>query len=183
MRVTRLAMSVRNISAFCALALLTAACAKAPDGIERYDVAGLNPERHFMAVQTAKQMDANGQRVWCVPFARNLSGIQIRGNAETWWNKAKGLYPRGDTPVVGAVMAFSGTRSLPMGHVAVVSEVVSPREIRVDHANWERNKVSLKMAVVDVSSRNDWSAVRLESQPGALGSTYPIDGFIYPTDS
>ncbi|HBB82303.1 MAG TPA: CHAP domain-containing protein, partial [Sulfitobacter sp.] len=46
---------------------------------------------------------------------------------------------------------------------------------------WKRNEVSLKMAVIDVSENNDWSAVRLESQPGAFGSTYPINGFIYPT--
>ena len=183
MRIPRPAKIARTLAALCGLALLTAACGQAPSEVERYDFGGLNPERHFMAVQTARQMDARGQRVWCVPFARNLSGIQIRGNAETWWGKAKGLYPRGRTPAVGAVMAFSGTRALPMGHVAVVSEVISPREIRVDHANWKRNKVSLKMAVIDVSSRNDWSAVRLESQPGAFGSTYPIDGFIYPTDS
>ena len=116
-----------------------------------------------------------------MPFARNVSGIQIRGNAETWWDQAKGLYPRGDEPVVGAVMAFSGTSSLPMGHIAVVSDVVSPREIKVDHANWKRNQVSLKMAVIDVSDSNDWSAVRVESQPGAFGSTYPVNGFIYPT--
>ena len=67
-----------------------------------------------------------------------------------------------------------------MGHVAVVSEVVSEREIRVDHANWDRNKVSLKMDVIDVSDNNDWSAVRLKSQPSAFGSVYPIKGFIYP---
>ena len=67
-----------------------------------------------------------------------------------------------------------------MGHVAVVSEVVSPREIKVDHANWKRNKISLAMTVKDVSPRNDWSDVRLESQAGSFGSVYPINGFIYP---
>ena len=78
-------------------------------------------------------------------------------------------------------MAFSGTSSLPMGHIAVVSDVVSPREIRVDHANWKRNQVSLKMAVIDVSKANDLSAVQVESQAGACGRTYAINGFIYPT--
>lgn len=82
--------------------------------------------------------------------------------------------------MVGAVMAFSATGKNPMGHVAVVSEVVSERQIKVDHANWKRNKVSLKMDVIDVSEKNDWSAVRLKSQPTAFGSTYPITGFIYP---
>jgi len=181
MTITRAALPSRRLMALCALLLLTAACAKAPPVTESFDFGGLNPDRHFMAVQTAKDMRAKGQRVWCVPFARNVSGIQIRGNAEKWWGKAEGLYPRGKTPVVGAVMAFSATRSMPMGHIAVVSEIVAPREIRVDHANWKRNQVSLKMTVIDVSKANDWSAVRVESQPGSFGKTYPINGFIYPT--
>lgn len=132
------------------------------------------------AVQEAQAKRARGQRVWCVPFARTASGIELRGNAETWWNSAKGIYERGHDPDVGSVMVFSGTRKLPMGHVAVVSDVVSPREILIDHANWQRNKVSLAMAVVDVSEKNDWSLVRVESQPGTLGRPYPISGFIYP---
>ena len=36
------------------------------------------------------------------------------------------------------------------------------------------------MVAVDVSPKNDWSAVRLESNRGSLGSVYPIKGFIYP---
>ena len=127
-----------------------------------------------------QQLQSKGSRVWCVPFARNVSGVQIRGNANTWWGKATGIYDKGKQPLVGAVMAFRKTSKLPMGHVAVVSEVVSEREIRVDHANWKRNKVSLKMDVIDVSENNDWSAVRLKSQPTAFGSVYPITGFIYP---
>tara|TARA_R110002049_G_scaffold307712_2_gene509077 strand:- start:49647 stop:50189 length:543 start_codon:yes stop_codon:yes gene_type:complete len=158
--------------------LVISACARAPEA--PIDFGGLDPQRHFMAVQTAEEMRAQGQRVWCVPFARNLSGIEIRGNAETWWDKARGLYPQGKEPVVGSVMAFQSTRGMPMGHVAVVSDIVSEREIKVDHANWHRNQVSLKMAVVDVSPRNDWSEVRLETQPNALGGVYPINGFIYP---
>lgn len=131
------------------------------------------------AVATAKSMRARGQRVWCVPFARNASGIDIRGNAKEWWGKAKGIYGRGHEPQVGAVMAFSATRKNPLGHVAVVSDVVSEREIKIDHANWSRNKVSLGMTVVDVSTKGDWSAVRVESTPGAMGRVYPITGFIY----
>ena len=42
-------------------------------------------------------------------------------------------------------------------------------------------RVRRKCSLDDVSDDNDWSAVRLESQPGAFGSTYPINGFIYPT--
>ena len=69
----------------------------------------------------------------------------------------------------------------PRGHVAVVSEIVSEREIKVDHANWKRNQVSLKMSVIDISPNNDWSQVKLESSPGSYGRMYPIKGFIYPT--
>jgi surface antigen len=79
-------------------------------------------------------------------------------------------------------MAFSANRKLPLGHVAVVSEVVSDREIRIDHANWRPSQISLGMAVIDVSDKNDWSAVRVESQPNSFGRVYPIDGFIQADD-
>ena len=162
--------------------LLVTACARSVPEMEVPSLSSveLDPSRQQMALREVRSLQAKGQRVWCVPYARNVSGVQIRGNAETWWDKAKGLYDRGSQPVVGAVMAFSATGSMPMGHVAVVSEVVSDREIRVDHANWKRNKVSLKMGIVDVSEQGDWSAVRVESQPGTFGSVYPINGFIYP---
>ena len=79
-------------------------------------------------------------------------------------------------------MAFAGTRGMPMGHVAVVSEVVSDREIKIDHANWHRNRISLGMSVIDVSDKNDWSRVKVETNPGAYGSVYPVNGFILPND-
>lgn len=130
------------------------------------------------AVQEVQYLQSNGRRVWCVPFARNASGIEIFGNAKTWWAQATGQYSRSKEPELGAVMAFSATRSNPLGHVAVVSKVEDARRIRVNHANWHRNKISLGMAVIDVSEKNDWSAVRLESYPGTFGRVYPIKGFI-----
>ena len=133
------------------------------------------------AVSQVENLQSSGKRVWCVPFARNASGIEIYGNAKTWWGQAKGLFDRGQNPEPGAVMAFSATRSNPLGHVAVVSKVEDSRRIEVNHANWHRNKVSLGMAVIDVSEDNDWSAVRLESNPGAFGRVYPVTGFILPT--
>ncbi|XDA96517.1 CHAP domain-containing protein [Sulfitobacter sp. LCG007] len=160
--------------------LLTAACGAPIQKLS--DMPDLDPARMSMALAEVKEKQSRGQRVWCVPFARDASGIDIRGNAETWWGQARDLYQRGDDPVVGAVMAFASTRGMPMGHVAVVSEIVSPRQISIDHANWHRNRVSLKMSVIDVSEGNDWSRVRLESTPGTFGKVYPINGFIYPTD-
>ena len=157
------------------LPLLATACG---GGLNPDVNSALNPELVSKAVTIATDMRLAGQRVWCVPFARNASGIEIRGNAETWWGKAKGKYWRGKEPRIGAVMAFSGTSKLPMGHVAVVSEIIDERLIKIHHANWHRNKVSLGMAVKDVSEKGDWSRVRVETNPGAFGSIYKIDGFI-----
>lgn len=179
-------MSVNNarrpfgLSILCAALLFVAACSTPSQDIPKLSSVELDPDRQKLALMEVQQLQLKGRRVWCVPFARNVSGVDIRGNANTWWGKAKGIYNRGSEPVVGAVMAFSATRKNPMGHIAVVSEVVSERQIKVDHANWNRNKVSLKMDVIDVSDNNDWSAVRLKSQPTTFGSVYPITGFIYP---
>lgn len=119
----------------------------------------------------------------CVPYARELSGILIRGDAWTWWDSAKGRYARGQEPQVGAVLTMKKTRRLRLGHLAVVKRVVDSRTIIVDQANWlNRGRIHLNSAVRDVSPKNDWSAVRVWYTPGArYGSrTYPIHGFIYP---
>ena len=118
-------------------------------------------------------------RIWCVPFARAVSGIEIKGNAATWWKQAADLYARGNDPKVGAVMNFRASKAMPMGHVAVVSAVVSEREVLVDQANWERNRITEDTLVVDVSAENDWSQVRVANANGTLGRTNPVYGFIY----
>jgi surface antigen len=158
--------------------LLCTACALPAPADER--TTRLDPAGTQYAIAQAKDLRAAGRRVWCVPFARNLSGIDIKGNAKDWWRNAAASYRRGHQPSVGAVMAFSATRGMPLGHVAVVSKVVSPRQVLVNHANWERNRISLGMTVVDVSQKNDWSAVRVESRPGTFGRIYPVQGFILP---
>ncbi len=147
---------------------------------EEKQEARLLAERAELAVAEVKARRARGERVWCVPFARTLSGVALRGNARTWWAAAEGLYRRGLEPRVGAVMVFAGSGKMPMGHVAVVAEVVSDREVLIDHANWHRNKVSLGMRVLDVSGKGDWSAVKVEGSPGVLGRVNPVSGFIYP---
>lgn len=164
----------------CGAPLLLAACAGNGGKVEGVNRLSLDPGRTALALAEVQQKQDRGLRVWCVPFARTASGIDIRGNAKTWWGKAKGEYARGSDPQIGSVMTFQATRGMPLGHVAVVSDVVSPREILVDHANWHRNEVSLGMAVIDVSKGNDWSAVRLESQLERFGRVYPVNGFIYP---
>jgi len=67
----------------------------------------------------------------------------------------------------------------------VVSRVVSPREIRVDHANWasghERGQVAHDQPVMDVSAGGDWSLVRVWfPRVNDFGNTqYPAYGFIH----
>src|SRR5260221_43754 len=58
----------------------------------------------------------------CVPFARMISGIEIFGDAWTWWQKAAGRYSQGFTPKAGAVLVFRPNGVMNKGHVAVVSQ-------------------------------------------------------------
>lgn len=117
----------------------------------------------------------------CVPFARENSGIELTGNAGTWWDKAEGLYERGAKPEVGSILNFRATGRMRMGHVAVVTNVIDGRHIEIDHANWTSpGRISRDIDVVDVSSRNDWTAVRVEMEATSeFGSIYPTYGFIY----
>lgn len=118
-------------------------------------------------------------RIWCVPFARMVAGVDLRGNAATWWKQAAGRYARGNEPRVGAVMNFASSKAMPMGHVAVVSNVISDREILIDQANWVRNKITQDTLVVDVSAKGDWSKVKVDNGNGSLGRINPVYGFIY----
>ena len=118
----------------------------------------------------------------CAPYAREISGIQIRGNANTWWSQAAGRYERGRAPKEGAVLAFEATRRMRVGHVAMVSKVVSEREVLLTHANWSRRGgIERDVRAVDVSAANDWSMVKVWYGPqhGLGTSAYPARGFIY----
>ncbi|MGH6747200.1 CHAP domain-containing protein [Novosphingobium sp.] len=122
----------------------------------------------------------------CVPYARQLSGIQIFGDAHTWWSQAQGRYAIGHTPRIGAVMAMEPYANSQLGHVATVSKVIDSRTILVSHANWSpiegsRGRIEKNVTVLDVSARNDWSEVRVWYAPiHNLGNTHwPVSGFIY----
>ncbi|KQM98104.1 MULTISPECIES: CHAP domain-containing protein [unclassified Sphingomonas] len=122
----------------------------------------------------------------CVPFARAASGVQIYGDAWTWWDQAAGRYPRGQQPKVGAVLAFAKTSRLPLGHVLVISRVVDPRVAMVTHANWSRingvrGGVEQDVTVFDVSRNGDWTRVKVwyRDTQGLGSSEYPTHGFIY----
>ena len=118
----------------------------------------------------------------CVPFARALSGIDLAGNAASWWDAAPGHYGRARKPRAGAVLVLRATPRLPEGHLAVVTRVLGPRAILVAQANWVPRRVTVDQAVVDVSGANDWSLVRVWWPPsGQWGRRrYPADGFILP---
>lgn len=116
----------------------------------------------------------------CVPYARAISGIELRGDAWSWWQAAEGRYRRGASPALEAVLVFSRTDRLPRGHLAVVTAMTGPREIRIAHANWVGGRVTEDVPVIDVSLANDWSAVRVFNvDRGGYGATYRTDGFIY----
>ncbi len=117
----------------------------------------------------------------CVTFARSDTGIQLSGNANTWWYHAAGVYARGSQPEPGSVLNFRANGRMRMGHVAVVTNVVNSRTIEIDQANWGGpGAVSRGVSVVDVSPANDWSAVRVGlGHTGDFGAVYPTYGFIY----
>lgn len=122
----------------------------------------------------------------CVPFARLISGVQIYGDAYTWWRQAGGKYETGSSPQAGAVLCFKPTGKMRLGHVAVVSQVLTERVIQITHANWSRiggtrGQIEKDVTVIDVSPKGDWSQVKVWYDPVRdLGSSvYPTHGFIY----
>ncbi len=168
-----------------ALGLSLAACAGGDAGRSAVSPTAGNPNLTYTlaAAGVEPRIVTPNRRLQCVPYARRLSNIQIRGDAWTWWQAAKGRYHRGNKPAVGSVLVL-GRKGRSRGHLAVVTRIVSDREIVANHANWlNRGKVHLDTPIRDVSPGNDWSAVRIWYTPGSvLGkSTYPAYGFIYPS--
>ena len=128
----------------------------------------------------AVQSDSSDVGVSCVLYARAVSGIDIRGDAYTWWDNAAGRYLRGQVPETGAVLVLAKTDRLQLGHLAVVRQVIDDRDILVDHSNWVPGKIIMGMQVQDVSPANDWTELRFFNLDyGVFGSIYPADGFIY----
>jgi hypothetical protein len=145
-------------------------CASGPDFNHMSDESGRN------AVVESGQLFLE-----CVPYARLHSSVKLYGDAYTWWDKATGKYPQGASPLDGAVMVLTNYAGPQHGHVAVVRRIVSPREIRVDHANWLSNgAIYINNPVQDVSAANDWSQVRVYNITAGTWGTkvYPVQGFI-----
>jgi len=170
-----------------ALASQQAARPAAPADMDAYgddSSAGLSLLHRAPALPRARPAVIRVSRpLQCVPYARELSGIALRGDAWTWWKKADGIYAKGRTPRPGAVLVLSKTRRLTLGHLAVVAEVVDSRNIVVHQANWlNGGRIHRYTPVRDVSKNNDWSEVRVWYTPGRVyGSrNYAAYGFIYP---
>lgn len=128
---------------------------------------------HFLAMPATQ----------CVPYARGMSGIDIRGDANTWWSQAAGRYARGNAPEIGSVLVIRTYDDNSRGHLAVVRQVISSREILVDHANWHgRGEVAVQVPVRDVSEDNSWTEVNVWWLDTNRWGTknYTVEGFIYP---
>jgi surface antigen len=159
-----------KLTAVAILAFGLSACAGTMDYSEMPRAQGRSVVRH------------EGQKTMqCAPYARAHSKIKIYGDAYTWWDRASGKYPRGSAPEKGSILVLYNYAGADRGHLAVVRTLVSSREIRVDHANWLNDgSIYVNNPVLDVSSGNDWSAVRVFNlQTGSWGSrVYPVRGFI-----
>lgn len=149
--------------------------------MKRLTAAAVAASLGFFAIGPAP---AQADPYWqCVTFARMFSGIQIFGDAWTWWRQAVNSFRTGKAPETGSVLVFEPHGRMRQGHVAVVSDVLTDRVIRVTHANWggSRGKVEENVTVVDVSSEGNWSKVKVWYNPiNGLGTTiYPTYGFVY----
>src|SRR5690242_4034037 len=80
-----------------------------------YDEPPLPPETDSAIVDSDSPLQ-------CVPYAREQSGIDIHGDAYTWWDKADGKYPRGSLPEPGTVMVLHNYAGPTRSHLAVVRQ-------------------------------------------------------------
>jgi len=147
-------------------------------------ISSRTPSRH--ARGRASRGSSGGGGISCVPYARSVTGMEISGNGRDWWHNAAGRYARGQRPQVGSVLSFRSSGGMSSGHVAVVSRILQPRMIEIDHANWggpgiRRGTVMHNVRVMDVSDDNSWTRVRVQVgwTSENFGREYPTDGFIH----
>ena len=133
----------------------------------------------------SKTKTARNPGINCVQYVRSVSDVELSGDGWMWWDRAGDRYERGATPQPGAVMVFKRTKQMVHGHIAIVSELVDERTIRINHANWAprgglRGRVDTDVTVQDISDNNDWSAVRVwYEKADNFDRPYPIAGFVY----
>ncbi len=136
----------------------------------------------FITLSPFTISQAQAQDGDCVRTLRSISDFEIRGDAWTWWNTAASQYERDQRPALGSVLVFKRSQRLGRGHVSLVSHIIDRRTIEVDHSWLDGRGLRRNMRVVDVSPRNDWSAVRVWHEPSdQLGlRVYTTYGFILP---
>ncbi len=196
---TGVAQMARGASLLIALCLVAPAFAASPAAktaeVKTTAVHVAAPAKKISSAQASKSSPlktskvvyaAKSYGISCVPYARSVTGMDIKGNAKDWWGNAAGQYARGSRPESGSVMSFRDTAGMRLGHVAVVTRVVDSRMVEIDHANWRgpgatKGNVFKSIPVMDVSENNDWSRVRVGlGHTGEYGGTvYPTNGFIY----
>jgi len=94
----------------------------------------------------------------CVPFARALTGLEIRGDAHSWWDQAEGRYERGSRPKVGAVMTFIPHGNMRLGHVAAVRRIIDKRTLLISHADRSAEAV---LRSLEVNALSSWRLLEL----------------------
>jgi len=176
--------SFLRFAAAAAFSLSLAACASDFEDDDYYAAPARHHHRRDHAAVTPQTGVSDPSKpLQCVPYAREHSGVIVYGDAYTWWDKTEGQYAHSATPHLRAVMMLTGYAGPNRAHLAVVSALVTPREIRIDHANWFNDgSVYRDDPVMDVSPDNDWSEVRvwnIRSQSWGT-KTYLVRGFIGP---
>ncbi len=173
-----------RFAAAAAFSLLLVGCGSLPNPDDPFnDGPVATPLIQHAHRQAEASIETPAHPLQCVTFARELSGVNLRGDAGSWWKLAAGHYARSNQPSLGAVLVLTGYAGPHRGHLAVVTEVDSSRRILVDHANWLNDgRIYRNDPVVDVSPDNDWSEVRVwNAQTNTLGvRTYLVQGFIGP---
>lgn len=132
-----------------------------------------------LALFSAAFMSSPASATNCVAYVKTVTGFSLMGDAWQWWGAANHVYERGYVPAPGAVMVFSRTGHMHVGHVAVVRQILGPREILIDQANWHHGRVDRGVSIHDLSPANDWSSVEVEWTKGVYGGPFPITGFVY----
>ena len=126
--------------------------------LKRLKAAAVAATLGFFALGAVPSTAKADEPYWqCVTFARMFSGINIFGDAWTWWRQAAANFRTGKAPETGSVLVFRPEGRMSRGHVAVVSDILTDRVVRVTHANWggSRGKVEENVTVVDVSLELD----------------------------
>jgi len=143
--------------------------------------AGETPEPRSPVVTLSDE----SARIDDVAYVKSVTGMAIPGQAWSWWDGSNGRYPRGHSPVPSAVLVFRQQQNLPAGHLAIVTKVLSSREVRISHADWAstwatRGRITGNVPVLDVSRANDWTKVRLwYANSGTVDQVYGTYGFVY----